>query len=320
MSSSQDLDRECLNFSLGEIESARSWQYAIVVQGPYIRGHTNKVVQLFLERNSNAIVIVSTYLPEDSSPEELLSQEEFQLVSGGPGRLVYLFLELPSRSLEPEFWRTNIWNQNSHRLSTFAGLRMANSMEIPFSLKIRSDAFLGKRNICEYLYESFVQAYPPIPHPDTRKPAGRIVVGEYSKRRSENQHWPQICDHDISDFWFFGHTTDLMIYFEVRQGSQWNRGSGITTKTYPETNLAELWMKEMQIPLTMDLSEVMGRYMAVASSLEIEFNWLKRWHPDYQRYLKQGKTYLQANHEKEMRRWRLITQSKWQGYVKDHSV
>jgi hypothetical protein len=277
-------------------------KYAIILQGPYYKEYTKDVIQIFLDRNPEVAIIVSTYL-------YCVDQEQLDTHHG---RLLYLFVKLPSPEEEPEFWRTNTRNQNCQILTSSIGLNYAKKIGIPFALKMRSDAFLGMPNVCQYL-QNILSIHPPIL---LEKPRlnGRILVLDYCMIREENLSVFDYGFHNITDFMFFGHTEDLIQYFNARDDSVWNKGRGIKTGVFAECNISELWMEQVGIPSDTHLSELFGRYFAVASNLIVEL-WLKVWQPDLQRYLKEGKSYLEERHKRTWGKQVHITSQRWDELV-----
>lgn len=295
-----NFSRDIIQGSLGIIDPTKKWKYAVILQGPY-HSHTQNSVRMFLERNDPAsvLVIVCTYLPlEDQPMGTFLSPYEKSIVidQEGPyvGRLIYQFVKLPSRTEYPEFWATNMEkNQNCQRLSTYAGLRLAENLSIPFVLKCRTDSFLGLPNVCDTLLQDYINKYPLLIHPEDEacreKIKGRIVTCDHNARNSEHEY--------ISDFWYFGWTSDIMNLFTMKPGSAWNEGVGMSTGGNPEQNLIDCWKREVGIKKNYGASivELAARYFAVACSIKMEFLWQERCH-NFDRYITEGKPYLEQVH------------------------
>lgn len=271
---------------IGDPDPERRWSNAIVLQGPYEQTITRRSIDIFLERNdSSVLVIVSTYLPSGTGREYFFEE----LYHFGEGRLVFLICKVPP--IVAEFWRTNSQNQNLQRLSSFVGLEYAHSLGIEFSLKCRSDAFLGRSNVCEELRRQ-IEEYPlNLPEHIPRDQLGikaRIVVSEYSlyiQKHGSIFH--------IGDQWFFGHTTDLINYFDMTETSTWNGSLGISTKSCCETNMAICWMNNVGIPhRTINFRELLARYFIVGSTNTLEFIWMKYRLFDYEQYMREGKKYI----------------------------
>lgn len=288
-----DLEKSCIDHVYGE-PTARVWHSAIVLQGPYHKESTPIVIREFLERNrEDVLIIVSTYLPPDTTPKDLLSPFELDIIDRKSlynGRLVYIFVNTPPAE-NVDFWKTNKSNQNLQRLSSFVGLRHALKLGISLSLKIRTDFFLGMQDVTRYLGDSYIISIPIIPRPGNKSRAkGRIIASDCSRRHSDNPWWNNGM-YFVADNWFFGYTEDLLIYFDISDKSSWRGGAGIGTSFGPENNLCELWIKDMDLPADITLEELSGRYMAIVDSVNVEAVWIERRH-DYQRYLKEGKPYL----------------------------
>ncbi len=306
------IDR-CTEFTVGEIDRTKNYQYAFVVQGPYYEEYTPKVIKLFLERNSTAAVIVTTYLSRDSL-EHARSESLTHC-----GRLVYISVKLPLPEEEPDFWRTNRVNQNCQVLTSSIGLHYAHKLGIPMVMKIRSDAILGLHNVCKYLHENLIIPHPVRNNHEEIRLRGRIVVLDYCMIRDENLSVYDYGSYCVTDFMFFGYTEDLMYYFDARDGSLWDRGRGIKTGVFAECNLCEMWMQHIGILHSTELPELFGRYFAVASNMLVEFMWLKAWQPDLQRYLAEGKSYLQERHKMTWGRQVHVTYDRWIELVKKWS-
>lgn len=265
---------------------------------------TQSVIPEILGRNPNTVLlIVSTYAPEAEKQARepygtFLSAGEKSYLSdkSSPhyGQVVYLFLNEPSHQEYPDFWRTNKMNQNLQRLSSYAGLQYAASLNIEYSLKLRSDAFLGKRDACSALTR-YVQDYPIIASPDQQvnpltQLKGRIATPDHTRTlNSCFPEWP-MRQYFICDQWMFGYTTDLKNFFSLSSPS-WDCGRGIKTDLLPENHLMECWMKDLGIPPTSrGIEEMAGRYMIIAGMVEFEYLSLKR--QSYQDYLSRGVAYL----------------------------
>lgn len=274
---------------LGHADPERKWEFAIILQGPRFKSSTAEAVRIFLENNDpeTVLLIVSTYL---SSAERLgdepagssLSQFERDIVmeNKGPhsGRLVYLFLKPVDKDEFPDFYRTNYWNQNNQRLSTFMGLRFADSLGIEYVLKCRSDSFLAAPNVCKLLKERYSDKYPP--HSEA-KMHSRLVVNDHATRRLQNCkfllpifRWDKIMGpYFICDRWLFGYISDVMTYWDMRVGSKWDGGRGIRIDSSVETNATRVWMAELAIPdpIPEDITPLLSRYFIVASCLDTQF-------------------------------------------------
>ncbi len=316
----ETLAETCIHATLGEPNPTMTWEAAIIIQGPYVKPHTERVISIFLERNPpNVLVIVSTYLP----PEEMngdniigsfLSKYETSILenskSPNNGRLVYIFVRTPGHVDCPDFWKTNFLNQNRQRLTTFAGLQYAKHLSIPFALKCRSEAFLGLRNICKSLIR-LVERYPLLlSQSSPPNLEGRIVVSDFSRTQASNPRRQHLGEHHIADFWLFGHTDDMMNYFDMRSGSPWNGGKGINTCHDVEENLAECWMRNVNISRETKLKELAARYLIVVDSVDVEYVWLKRHH-SFEIYLERGRQYLAQCMNHYQREWVLLHHQEW---------
>lgn len=294
---------------LGDVDNnEKKFRGAIVIQGPYIKPQTERSVRIFLERNPPEIlVIVSTYI----AAEKLLSpfEKEILISKKGPyvGRLVFLFSDIPTSS---EFYKTNYWNQNFQRLTSYTGIKFAHDLEIPYVLKCRSDGFLGKDDICFYL-KRYLDEYHPPPLSSLNK--GRIIVSDQTKVWKENLHCAQpIGDYHVADYWLFAHTEDLLKYFDMSPGSSWDGGKGIGTKYAVETNLALCWMKNVGIREYPE-EKIFGLakdFLIILSNIDVEFVWLKHWQK-YEDYIFYRCRYLEKSYKEKTRGWKLFTHERW---------
>lgn len=316
------MEESALQYVLGEPLAKRTWSTAVVLQGPWVPLHTERAIRVFLERNTpDVLVIVATYHPPGCrTADDFLSDYEKNIVlrHQGPhvGRLVYLFINEPSRETYPDFWRTNYWNQNLQRLSSFIGLRYAKNLGIPRALKCRADAFLGMSNVCGYL-RTCLEELPVFPDKDfdSRRLLGRIVVSDYAVRQCDNVRSPSLGPHQIADLWFFGYTDDLMLYFDIREQSTWAGGAGISTACAVENNLTEQWMRDVGITTQDGAGELTARYMYICDRVEVEYVSPKAEH-DYERYIREGKPYLAQVFAGET--CKRLTHSLWRTLLKDY--
>lgn len=313
--------------TLGRMNKERIWQAAIILQGPRL-ATTAIAIREFLERNdTSTLLIVTTYLPVDEEKGDAfigsyLTPFEKQIVidEQGPhvGRLIYLFLKTPPREECPDFWRTNVWNQNLQRLSSFVGFEYAQSLGIEFCLKCRSDSFMGMRNVCQFLRQVLKQN-PLMPGRGVYQPRmqDRLIVNDHNTLQLESgsPFLKVIGDYHVCDFWMFGRTADMMSFYEMRPGCEWNEGRGILTSTRPETHLVELWLRQIGIPpvSTLNLSEVVARYLVVQNSAEVEFVYLK--FQDYGRYLRRGRGYLKQIEKDYLFGGGMMKVSEWRQHV-----
>lgn len=279
---------------LGEPNPTVRWESAILIQGTYWPGLTNRVIKIFLERNEpNVLIVVSTFA---SSPEgQFLSEFEKDIVikKEGPhvGRLIYLFMPRPHAV---DLLKCIFTNQNLQRLSTLTALQFIQTLNVPLTLKIRSDAVLGKTNICKYLYDKFITLYPPMPHPEVKLEhagiRGRIVVSDDTKRQRQQPRGDDIIEYFVYDHWLFGCTIDLIHYFDVAVADTASQDTESI-----ETKLAKSWMRKVGIPESYDnLHDISARYLAVADSVDVEFVW--NGTHNFDRYEQEGVAYLRDIH------------------------
>lgn len=294
----------------GEIDRTRKWEYAIVIQGPYIKSVTDIVIRTFYEKtNDNTLIIISTY----ESAAGLITQWEKSTVRSQDHRLQYIFLNASEKIIPKIFWETNFRNQNLQRLSSHAGLKVAQEFGAPYTLKCRSDAFLGIDDLCNTLHKSLIPLNPT----GSPRIQGRLVISDHAKRQCDQtaKHF-RMGDYHIADHWMFGFTEDLISFFHI---STDENIISISPSHSVETNLTERWMKEVGIPPTPNgIEEIVARYMVVVNNVDLEFVWMKKWH-SYERYKIQGKRHLILALEDEKRLWGpMITRARWLEYVQKY--
>lgn len=276
----------------------RKPRMAVVVQGPYLIGGTSFIIREYLERNRDAAVIASTYVPAPYTvPEErgsFLTPYELEAVDSG--RLVFLFLRLPTQEEEPAYWQTNRTNQNSQRLTSFCGLQEVSRQGIEYSLKTRGDLLLGHKDLMEFFLDQGVDVIPIIPGPrdSPQSMKSRIVVSAantFYRPVIYGYHTPSFPIY-VSDFFYFGHTSDLLTFFDMRDGSYWDRGRGMCNENEPpESNLTLTWMRAQGIRAegTMDL---IARYFILVEP-EISEQFRTCCH-DQKVYMERGMDYLRT--------------------------
>lgn len=275
MTTPDSIFEDCAGLPIGKLDPDRKWEAAIIIQGPYLIPQTQQVVRIFLERNSPSVLVIVAFTSDTASAA--------CDVQDHTGRVVYLPVRTPSAEESPEFWRSNMRNQNRQRLSSFIGIRFAQNLGIPFVLKCRSDAFLGMPNVCQYLRAfsrvEMMTGSARRPQPRMR---GRIVVSDHTRSETYHLTHPDAGPYHVADMWLFGHTEDLINYFDVRSGSAWWRdiqegeGRDRPSQFAVETNFVEMWMRNIGLPRpACGLGELAGRYLAVVDSVVVEFVWLR---------------------------------------------
>lgn len=258
------------------------WEAAIVIQGSYIPDHTKTVILELLSRNPNVLVICSTY-PE---AKELISNTEKALVEAG--LLVFLFISPPEQDLWPYFWETNHANQNLQRLTSYVGLEYSRMLGIEFSLKIRSDTFLGRKEAIRYFKEQ-LKTYPPRTQIAPSEVKGRMIVSGQGTI-SNPGFW---APFHVRDHWYFGYTEDLVKFFDISSESSWADGTGVAISC-PESAMTCVWMKDLGIE-AVDTKDLLSRYFILEDAAEIEqvrITQTQYWTLDYDRYKVEGIPYL----------------------------
>lgn len=285
------------------------WEAAIVIQGPHHGDLTRDIIRTFLGRNNNVLIIVVTYGNPILSPFERYMMDD--------GVLVYITIREPPESYT-DFWLTNRWNQNLQRLSSYIGLNYAHSLGIEYSLKIRSDMCLEKEDVLRYL-RSQIDSIPINPRvnpewaamPPQEEMKGRIAItGHGTLKASFNNPYP----YHIRDFWLFGHTTDLMRYFDITERSGWRWGAGMLTLLAPESNLAIRWLDDMHITVG-DTLELVARYFVICDPQDVEAQRLNTKIMTYQDYSEERKKGPVLQWVTETDPERVITREKWESLL-----
>lgn len=259
----------------------RQWEAVIVIQGAY-SPETKTVILEFLSRNPNVLIICSTY----PSARDSISDGEKALVEAG--LLVFLFVTEPPQDLWPYFWETNHANQNLQRLSSYVGLEYARMLGIEFSLKIRSDTFLGKKEVIRYFKEQ-LETYPAQTQIAPSEVKSRIVVSGQGTITTPGFWAP----FHVRDHWYFGHTEDLVKFFDISSESSWADGTGVAISC-PESAMTCVWMKDLGIT-AIDTRDLLARYFIIEDAAEIEqvrLTQTQYWTLDYHKYKSEGIPYL----------------------------
>lgn len=244
----------------------------IVIQGLHYGDDTRTVIRQFMSKNPNILIIISTY---EESKTMLDDWEKYLAIDG---KLVYIFSHPPART-EEAFWNSNFANQNLQRLTSCVGLKYAEKLGFKYCLKIRSDSFLGKDHVIDYLKES-VLSYPLL---SCRiRPTGRIVVGSHATI-SHPEMEPDFAPFHIRDHWYFGYTEDLIGFFDL-DSPTWNKGRGID-RCSPESSLTRVWMADLKINDSYTIRDLLGKYFIVEDFHFIEQCRTHVIAPDQQRWI-----------------------------------
>ncbi len=239
-----------------KVKNPHLFTAAVIIQGMHHRQATETVIEQLVSKNKNILLIVSVVGHNISVLERDLIDE---------GKAVYIFLERPGVEKET-FWKTNFANQNYQRLTSYAGLKYAESLGIQYSLKIRSDVFLGMNESIRHFID-LIQKYPLMPRPGkVVDMLGRIVVGSHATITHPdviNSYAP----FHIRDHWYFGFTRDLVRFFDLASPT-WAGGAGIA-QCSPESSLTVVWMKDLGIEAT-DARELLARYFIVEDYVRVE--------------------------------------------------
>lgn len=260
------------------VPNAKFLASAIIIQGDFTEEWTNNTISIMTERNPESLIIVSTY----STPPSRIATTRHK-AEVDKGHLVFLFIGFPSTALFPQFWAKNFRNQNLQRLTSFMGVEFAKELQIPICLKIRSDAILGRPNVCKYLDELRDKYPPPFFRSCQEENIGkRMVTYEGARKPCYENREQGIGDYYIFDHWIFGDTNNLIKYFEITEA-----GGDISVDKCPETHLAQCWMKNQRIAKCSDgVSELCARFFIVTTRFEVEYVWQK--YENLQEYLQHG--------------------------------
>lgn len=286
----------CVKRIVGTPAAGRLWQAAVVIQGPYYKEYTKIVIDQTLFRNPDVLIILSTYLlPEEETGQKplgsFLSDTERELVNAG--YVILVLIKAPTQEECPDFWRTNSLNRNLQRLTSFAGLRHAHFLGIEFSLKLRSDVFLGRHGLIRHLRREVETEFPLKPRSGFEgRMKGRIVVSGQGTI-TDPRTWVPDPFH-VRDHWYFGYTSDLLRFFDITDRSSWKNGSGLTAHN-PESSMTQLWIKDLGLVVDTP-GELVARYMITEDAVFVEQIRLAPrppgWMFDYTRYLREGIGYL----------------------------
>jgi hypothetical protein len=280
-------------YGLAEVKG-KKWDAAIVLQGIFYK-ETETVMEEFLGRNSNVLIILSTYLGDVKLMDDL-----YKLALECKGGLVIIMSSEPSREKFPDFWRTNHANQNLQRYTSHIGLKLAEELGIMFSLKCRSDTFLGRLELIQDFRQQ-LRTYPA--RGDVQ---GRIIVSGQGTI-TKPDFW---APFHVRDHWHFGYTKDLLGYFSI--SGTWRDGKGINISC-PESAMTIVWMIDQGIEAK-DTGELLGKYFIIENAVDVEQVRLTRtgyWDMDYGSYQTRGKAYLREIYKNADSPGNVTTREQW---------
>lgn len=278
--------RDCILHTISSASSSSSPQVTVVIQGPYHKSFTRTCIEEWLSRNDNIVIIVSTTTVirfEELSPYEKARVQE--------GLLVFIIAKPPDPIRWPDFWRTNHSNQNLQRLTSFVGLRHAYlELKSKFSIKVRSDTFLGRKHVLRHMINEVEEDFPLAKEDaQTSGMRGRLAVTGHCTISDESA-LPNAPFH-IRDHFYFGYTEDVLSFFEMR--TSWNNGAGIGISA-PESAMTVLWMKDHNIKAATTI-ELLSRFFIIENASFVEQVRLLpkgTWFMNYTRYLREGESYV----------------------------
>ncbi len=249
---------------LGDPRHGVKWKGAVVIQGPLGRITPIAIGKFLAEQG--VLVIVSTTHQKD---QYTFSEDERRAVSDGV--LVFLFVPVPDPTESPHFFATNHLNKNFQRLTSYYGVNYAHRLGIEYCLKIRSDVVVSRPNMIDFLKEN-VDSVPVIPKPGQLSLKGRMVICGYW---TVEEPFPGFPPLHVCDFWRFGHTEDLLKYFDITSSSSWNGGEGCVRLDAVETTFSKIWLRDMKIEGIQYTREITGRYLVPILPWEIEQEWFR---------------------------------------------
>jgi hypothetical protein len=193
---------------------------ALVVQGPW-GVNTEKIVAHYLGCFDTPVV-VSTYragVPEGAL--ERLSPESENLH-------VHL-LDPPAVP--------GLMHRNSHRISAYHGLKVAERLGCPFAVKTRTDHVFKSPQTLAHFAEMFDRF--PLDSSFHGPQRHRLIVGDAGT--TVNLRWGKF---HVSDFWLCGETATLLSYFDT-ENDLWKSGEpySIRRRMSAEPEFAQLWMR-----------------------------------------------------------------------------
>jgi hypothetical protein len=266
------------------------------------------VLRQFVEKNPGVLIVLCTYETELSEWEENLVEQ---------GALVVITIVEPPKS-DIVFWQGNYANQNLQRLTSYVGLQYVAKRGIPYALKIRTDVFLGMREVVKYLVR-LMDAYPLTSHDVNMM--GRIVVSSHSTM-SRPEVVDRFAPYHIRDHWYFGFTRDLLRFFDMSTESSWSGGAGIQCCS-PESSLTIVWMKDLGIQVK-DVRELLGKYFIVEDYYVVEqcrtrvTGGEERWVTNLAEYEKRRATYLIEHMKRVELPLLFTTHTEWLKYRHEH--
>ena len=160
-------------------------EYAIVLQGPVLNEFTAETVKIYRKIFPKAAIIASTWKSTDEKlSDELKTLADEVILSDPP--------EVPG-----------VGNVNYQVKSSYAGIRRAHELGIPYAVKTRVDQRIYNPIMFEYM-KSLLEAYPL----DSK-------YSQWQKERIIALQGGGIAEHYyISDYFYFGTTQDLLNFFD----------------------------------------------------------------------------------------------------------
>ncbi|MBQ7543336.1 MAG: hypothetical protein IJT02_00140 [Synergistaceae bacterium] len=161
-------------------------EYAVVIQGPVLNGFTAESIRVYRKILPKAHIIVSTW-------------------KGTDGKLADELRELADDVLLNEPPETNgLLNVNYQAKSSYAGMKRASELGIPYAIKIRSDMRMYTPMVFEYM-KSLIEAFP-LDESVSQRQKERIIATSRGGAVARK--------YFIRDYFYFGATRDLLNFFD----------------------------------------------------------------------------------------------------------
>lgn len=169
----------------GLLTDTKKNEYAIVMQGPVLDDFTAETVRIYRKIFPKAYIIVSTWKSTDAKLSEELKALADEVILSEP----------------PE--TSGVGNINYQTKSSYAGIKRAYELGIPYAMKTRVDQRIYNPMIFEYM-KSMLEAFPL----DSR-------YSQWQKERIVVLPGGGIATHYyIADYFQFGTTQDLLNFFD----------------------------------------------------------------------------------------------------------
>ena len=192
-------------------------EYAVVIQGPVLNGFTAESIRIYRKILPKAVIIVSTWTGTD---KKLL--EELQ------GLADEVILNEPPKT-------SGIMNINYQAKSSYAGMKKACELGIPYAFKVRSDLRIYLPLAFEYL-KTLLELFP-LEKSCQHLQKERIIASSGS--RLDYPYW-------LQDHFYFGTSHDLLNFFDFPPDTRNFNGQ---TGSWGQLRLSnKKWAKRLDCP------------------------------------------------------------------------